>query len=196
MFILLPVLAVFQFGRASGDGFARVQAGPVSYLIPKGYGVSNVSGDSIFMQVSLPDWGPLGKDRTGWNDNVNILIEPQRAPIGVVYDLEWDGSPSGKLTKWKQIERTYRIEPEFTVQEMGSTFDIIIPDQDRATMQLGILQCTRSKPPVFPNAGCSLLFDRDGQRWKMSFGRQYLHRYGEFRERATTLLDSFREAQR
>ncbi|WP_157091783.1 hypothetical protein [Methylobacterium nodulans] len=78
-------------------------------------------------------------------------------------------------------------------QEMGSGFDIVVPDQDRKSMPIGVLECSRPEPPVFPNAGCAYRFDRDGQRWQVSFGRQFLPRYREFRERATALLDSFRE---
>lgn len=191
----LTVLASIALVSAASDDFDIVQAGSVTYRVPKAFRAEGDSKGDLFLQARLSDWGPLERDRPGWTDNVNILIEPLRSPISAVYDSQWDGSPSGKLTKWKQIERTYRIEPEFTVQEMGSSFDIIIPDQDRSTMPLGVLECTRPNPPVFPNASCSLRFDRDGQRWTITFGRQYLQRYGEFRARSTDLIDNFREVK-
>ncbi|WFS69599.1 hypothetical protein CFBP4996_26360 (plasmid) [Agrobacterium leguminum] len=196
LIVILTGITVAQVKVASSEDFDRVQAGPIKYRIPKEYRTSNQSGDSIFIQFHVADWGPLDRDRSGWKDNVNVLITPQPQDIAGQYDALWDGTPSGAPTKSKTIERTYRIEPDFTVQEMGSTYDIVIPDQDGATMPLGLMQCTRPNPPVFPNASCALLFDRDGQRWTVTFGRQFLHRYAEFRGRATTLFDSFREVPR
>lgn len=198
---LIIVLAVVAgstavFSLKADDAFDVLQAGPITYRIPKEYRAGGDADNNVFMQVRFADWGPLERDRPGWEDNINILIGRQPQDIAGQYDALWDGTPIGAPTKSKKIEQIYRIEPEFTVQEMGSTFDIVIPDQDFSTMPLGIMQCTRPNPPVFPNAACSLLFDRDGQRWKISFGRQYLQRYAEFRERATTLFDSFREVPR
>ena len=197
LFLVLAVAgSTAVFGLKADDAFDVLQAGPITYRIPKEYRAGGDADNNVFVQVRFADWGPIERDRPGWEDNVNILIGRQRAPIAIVYDHQYDGTPIGESGKWGKIERTYRIEPEFTVQEMGSTFDIIVPDQDRTTMPLGILRCTRPNPPVFPNASCGLLFDQDGQRWKITFGRQFLHRYGEFRERAVTLFDSFREADR
>lgn len=196
--VLMAVLASFAlalagFGHTATDGFDEVQAGPITYYIPKEYRAGGDTDNNVFIQLKLADWTPLERDEPGWMDNINILVGPQFAPIARVYIDQYDGTPIGKMLRSKQIERTYRIDPEFTVQEMGSSYDIIIPDQDRELMPLGLVRCTRPNPPTLPNASCALLFDRDGQRWKISFGRQFLHRYGEFRERATTLFDSFRE---
>lgn len=187
-------MAAAVFGCANfTDKTEELRAGPITYYVPKAYRAGGDKENNVSVQVAIPDWGPLERDRPGWQDNVNIFIGRERYPIAEQYDGMWDGTPIGKTTKWNQVERTYRIKPEFTVQEMGSGLDIIIPDQNYALMPLGLMQCTKPKPPTFPNAGCTLLFDRNGQRWQISFGRQFLHRYREFRKRATALFDSFRE---
>jgi hypothetical protein len=188
-------IALAPLGMAlSGDNsFDHLQAGSITYRIPKEFRAGGDSDGDIFIKVRLSDWGPLERDAPGWEDNVNILITPQPAPIAVIYDHHYDGTPVGTPGKWTEIVRTHREEPDLTVEVMGSVYDIVIPDQDRATMPLGFMRCTRPNPPLLPNASCGLLFDRDGQRWKITFGRQFLHRYSEFRERATTLLDSFRK---
>lgn len=177
---------------AESDDYDLVRAGPVHYAIPKIYRAES-DGNGLFLQLALPEWIPLKKNQPGWADNVNILVNRQPAPIAQIYDLHWDGAPTGSLTPSKRIERIYRLKSEFTVQEMGSGYDIVIPDQDRNTFPLGIMRCNRPRLLKGYAPSCALLFDRDGQRWEITFGREFLSRYREFRERATHLLDSFRE---
>ena len=192
---VLLSLALLGFGALAvaqgAEGGKIVHAGPVAYRVPEEYRPSNVSGTSLFMQFALPDYGPLRRDVHGWEDNVNLLVTRQPAPIAVIYDHQWDGTPIGGKRKWNTIEKTYRVEPGFTVQEMGSGFDIVIPDQDRSTMPLGVMRCGRPKE-FMPNAACELMFDRDSQRWKVSFGRQFMARHGEIRASVEAVMDGWR----
>ena len=141
-------------------GKRRITVASVTYDIPSEAKPGYIDGqDSLFMQFALPDYGPLRRDVHGWEDNVNLLITRQPDPISRQYENQWDGTPIGKKLKWNSIQNTYRIEPGFTVQEMGSGFDIVIPDQDRSTMPLGVMQC--GKPKEFlPNAACELIVNR------------------------------------
>lgn len=201
------VIFVFGAGLAlaavsqGADGKRRITVGPVTYSIPREAKPGHLDGeDSLFMQFALPDYGPLGRDVPGWDDNVNLLLRPFQTKHGVLfsiaqrYEQEWDGTPVNEFSGLNVIEKTYRIEPGFTVQEMGFGFDIVIPDQDRSTMPLGVMRCGRPKE-FMPNAACALMFDRDGQRWKVSFGRQFMALHGEIRARVEAIMDGWRIAE-
>lgn len=195
----VAVLAVAMLvARAAGelDGGTRVEIGDVIYMIPPEFR-ERPSENAMFLQFALPDWTALTRDVPGWEDNVNVLVEPlktdtgRRASIPELYDGQYDGTPVGTMSNYSRIERIYRIETGLTVQEMGSGFDIVIPDQDMATMPLGIMRCTRARE-FFPNPDCSLLFDHDSARWSVSFGRQFMADHAAIRARATDVIDGFR----
>ncbi len=164
--------------------------GEQRYRVPLSYRpVPNGKG-GISILVSFPNFGPLVGDKPGWDDNAQILVQKQINTIGMLWDTQWDGTPTG-MVEWNTIQKTYRIEPEFTVQEMGSGFDIVIPDQNLEAFPLGLLRCDRRKEGTYP--ACSHLFDMNGQRWQVSFGRQFIHNFRQIRERAVTLVNSFKE---
>lgn len=194
---ILPVLALALLGAwpaeaLAGDGSARREIAGITYRIPAAFHVRPLDGDALFMQLSLPDWGPLDEDRPGWDDNVNILIEKGMNTIPQLWHDLWSGSPGEELGGLRErVTRIYRIEPNLTVKEIPLGRDIVIPDQDLTTFPIGIMRCWRPRPDL-PNASCALLFDRDGQRWKVTLGRDRMKDFSTFKQRAIETIDSFR----
>ncbi|WP_157091782.1 hypothetical protein [Methylobacterium nodulans] len=121
LFAAAALVATLSFAHALDNGFDHVRAGPLRYKIPKSFKADNTSGTELFLIISLPDWGPPEKHRPGWEFAAHILVTSRPAPIGVIYDYQWDGTPVGSQTTWTKIKRIYRIEPGLTVQEMGSS---------------------------------------------------------------------------
>lgn len=183
----------FAFEETRDPNYDYATAGGHHYKIPKVYGDGGFGGDGLGFPVSYPDFGPLLEDKPGWDDHALLLVTTQVNTIAQLWNSLWDGTPRGEMTPWDEIKRTYRIEPEFTVQVTGSQYDTIIPDQDRKTFPLGVMRCVRAED--YPYPGCEYMFDRNGQRWKISFGRQFLSDYKQIRDKATRLVDSFEEEE-
>ena len=192
------VLAVLVAVSGGLDNRQRVEIGDNVYLVPREFG--RVSSDKGIMglQFDRHDWTALKRDVTGWDDNVNVLIysmmteHGRRHTIPEFYDTQYDGTPVGITTGWSRIERIYRIEPGMEVRAMGSQEDVVIPDQDMATMPEGFMVCGRPKPYLM-NAACTAYFEHDGARWHMTFGRQFMGDYAAIRARATAAVDAFKE---
>lgn len=190
--LVLALLGAWLAGTLAGDGGARREIAGITYRIPAAFHVRPQEGDALFIQVSLPDWGPLDADRPGWDDNVNILIEEAINTIPQLWNDLWSGVPGEDIDGIRErVTRIYRIEPNLTVKEISLGRDIVIPDQDLTTFPIGIMRCWRPRPDL-PNASCALLFDRDGQRWKVTFGRDRMKDFSTFKQRAIEKIDSFR----
>lgn len=194
---LLPVLALSLVGAwfaapLARDRDARREIAGISYRIPAAFHVRPLEGDGLFMQVALPEWGPLDENRPGWNDNVNILIEEGINTIPQLWDGLWSGLPGEERSGHRRVTRMYRIEPNLTVKETSLGREIVIPDQNLTTFPVGVMICWRPRPDL-PNGSCGLLFDRDGQRWKVTFGRDRMKEFMAFKQQAISLIDSFKD---
>ncbi|WP_133251560.1 hypothetical protein [Zavarzinia aquatilis] len=194
--VLVPVLALLGAWLAetlADDGGARREIAGITYRVPAAFHVRPQEGNALFIQLSLPDWGPLDEDRPGWDDNVNILIEEGINSIPQLWDDLWSAVPGENIGGIRErVTRIYRIEPNLTVKEISLGRDIVIPDQDLTTFPIGIMRCWRPQPDL-PNASCALLFDRDGQRWKVTFGRDRMRDFSIFKQQAAQTIDLFRE---
>lgn len=200
MKVVLAVAGLAVLLAVSGglDTRQRVEIGDNVYLVPREFGRVSSGEDIMALQFDRHDWTALKRDLGGWDDNVNVLIAAlvnehgRRATIPELYGSQYDGTPVGITTGWSRIERIYRIEPGMEVRAMGSQEDVVIPDQDMVTMPEGFMVCGRPKPYLM-NASCKLLFDHDGTRWHIDFGRQFMGDYATIRARATAAVDAFKE---
>lgn len=189
--LVLALLGAWLAGGLAGDGSARREIAGITYRIPAAFHVRPLDGDALFMQVSLLDWGPLDENRPGWDDNVNILIQKAINTIPELWQQLWNGLPGEDDILRRRVDRIYRVEPNLTVKEMALGWDIVIPDQDLSSFPIGVMTCWRSRP-LLPNAACALRFDRDGQRWEITFGRDRMKDFMTFKQKAVETIDSFR----
>ncbi|MFA1676903.1 hypothetical protein ACDY97_30295 [Rhizobium mongolense] len=175
------------------DDYVRGQVGGTHYSIPAVYRAS-VSDRSLFISASLPQWGPLVRYKPGWNDHLQILITAtSEKNIAALWDRLYDGTPFVPGKPYT-IVRKYRSEPNLAVQKMASEEDVFLPDQNAKTMPEGFMVCGRPSPPIFPYASCSHYFVEDHQRWKITFGRQFVGDFRSIRTRAKQFLDRFKES--
>lgn len=169
-----------------------VEIAGVSYRFPKEYRASaSDKNDSLGIQFSREDLSPLVSDTQGWDDNINLLITKRINTIPMLYDHAWDGTPEG-LTAIGMLKlvRVYRVEPDLMIREMEKFHDIVIPDQDMKNMPIGMMHCYKPSEHMM-NAACSLMFDKGEQRWKISFGRQYLNNYMSIKNNVEEKMKEF-----
>lgn len=169
-----------------------VEIAGVSYRFPKEYRASaSDKNDSLGIQFSREDLSPLAADIQGWDDNINLLITKRITTIPMLYDHAWDGTPEG-LTSIGMLKlvRVYRVEPDLMIREMEKFHDIVIPDQDMKTMPIGMMRCAKPAKHMM-NTSCSLMFDKGEQRWKITFGSQYLNDYMSIKNSVENKMKGF-----
>ncbi|MCV9907032.1 hypothetical protein OIV19_05280 [Brucella sp. HL-2] len=161
------------------------------YIVPEDYSRTATSDDGrgIYIKVSRTDFRALARDVPGWDDNILILVQSVNNTVSELWDSAWDGSPS----HWKtEITKQYEIPGGFVVREYDDGWDTILgPDETPGTPDFGFMRCSRPKPIVGYAPDCTLMFDRNKQRWQVTFGRQFVENYKEIRRKAEQLIDSF-----
>lgn len=179
--------------------YLEVVLGEHTYRIPKEYGATS-SGPTEYgvttmaFQMSREDLSPLKGDIPGWEDNINLLITAGIASASSVYDAIYDGDPEQQKeeirVKYERRNSEY-IGSGLVLHTMkNDNFDVVVPEQDEKELPLGFMVCTKFTVKGSDN-GCQLFFDSKGVRWKINFGRRYIHEYKEIREKVESLMTSF-----
>ncbi|MCR5942538.1 hypothetical protein FG152_17100 [Ochrobactrum sp. XJ1] len=187
-FLIVPLESGYALQRRAASG----EVGGINYVVPADYRASASKG-GLYVEASLPDWGPWQYTQPGWDDHLQILVtESLGESISTMWGRLYDGTPRVPAKQYV-IVSTHRIEPDLTVLTMASGDEVFLPDQDRTVLPEGFLVCGQPKPAVFPHASCAYYFNEGAQRWQVRFGRQFVRDFKDIRAKAQNFIHQFEE---
>lgn len=161
-------------------------AGGVEYNIPPGHFYSS-SDDSILLFMSYPDGKSLINLSGGWEKHIIVLITPEISSISSVYDSLYDGTPKlnpGKMFTIKSIIK----DKGLIIQTMEDGNQIILSDSSDTIDWF--MRCGE-KSIDFPAPACELYFTKNNQRWKVTFGKQFLYNYQKIQKNVIEQMNKY-----
>ena len=190
-------LTILSYAGQKEPDVLRVEIGEDVYEIPKIYKASGgyhqpTEQNDLFVQFEKTNMGPLSKNVPGWKNNVNLLLSDFAFPVAQLYDNLWDGElhPQIESSKIYEIVKTTRINDNLLYQEMGGFTDIVLVTDDEGNFD-GFMMCDKYEMKGAANA-CQFLFNEEGKRWKISFGKQFIEDYKQIRRDVMKQMDSFK----
>lgn len=197
---LVALFAAVLFNRSilamSDDGFLEARIGETTYRIPEEYGAGSTPPDEpgrnvMSIQFRKGDMGPLLHNVPGWHDNVNLLLSNDPVPVEDLYEDGYDGTPvsAGAYARELVIVSTEKINDNLTYQVMSGHNDIILARTNDGSFD-GFMRCTKYDMQGASNA-CEYFFNHEGNRWKISFGKDYILDYRVVRDNVIGKMREF-----
>lgn len=190
-------LTILSYAGQKEPDVLRVEIGEDVYEIPKIYKASGgyhqpTKQNDLFVQFEKTNMGPLSGNVPGWENNVNLLLSDFAFPVEQLYDNMWDGDlePEVEPSKITTIIKKTQINENLLYQEMGGFTDIILVTDNNGNFD-GFMMCDKYEMKGSANA-CQFLFNEEGKRWKISFGKQFIEDYKQIRRDVIKRMDSFK----